>query len=484
MNKIHLVSLIAIVAGMTATSTHAIELTPISVLNQAEYIYDYNDQPTPQITAGPFYTIQDNVAVGRQSVSLTLEERSQLSLVIDEKKVNPGDTIQVEVDADENGIMKIPFKSVTKGKSGKVWFDFHIAELYSELDVVPTISISDVVAQEGNAGSSFVNVEVSLDVKTGHEVTVDYITSDIDAYSIAGEATNLAYDAYGNPFISVVDNAAGGRLVLDGGFPKFYNDKYSKSGDQWRYLNNAIQWIKRSGGGNKILLFGGNPSNSGKSYSVKGTGGGHFYNSFNKWASDYGYTLTVKDSLDFGGVGNVNVPLDFLNQYDAIIYMGSNYSNVKIFNNEGVSNFGDYSKLGGGIMIITDHDAFQAGANQVASNFNIKFYGNVNRSNVSVSYLKNKYGDHELWNGLTIVPAGDSEGNVDISAVDASEIDFEGQGGVISFPEGETTQILKVRIYGDNVKENDETFSIDLNNPVNAYLNAKDSGTFTIKNDD
>ncbi|MEF1337674.1 hypothetical protein REH81_12915, partial [Vibrio rotiferianus] len=59
----------------------------------------------------------------------------------------------------------------------------------------------------------------------------------------------------------------------------------------------------------------------------------------------------------------------------------------------------------------------------------------------SVSYLKSKYGDHELWNGLTIVPAGGSEGNVDISAVYVSEIDYEGQGGVISFPEGETKNI-------------------------------------------
>ncbi len=484
MNKKHLSSMLGFVCCLSVPVSHATELHPISALNQSEYVYDYADQPTPQISAGPFYTIQENIAVGSQLVSLTLEDRSEISLMIDEKTVNPGDSIQVEVEADENGIMKIPFKSLVDGASGKVWFEFHIAELYSELDVVPTISIADVVVPEGNIGSSFVNVEVSLDVKTGHEVTVDYITSDNDAYSIAGEATNLAYDAYGNPFISVVDNAAGGRLVLDGGFPKFYNNTYSKSGDQWRYLNNAIQWIKRSGGGNKILLFGGNPSNSGKSYRVKGTGSGHFYNSFNQWARDYGYSLTVKDSLDFGGVGNVNVPLDYLNQYDAVIYMGSNYSNVKIFNKEGVANFGDYSKLGGGIMIITDHDAFQAGANQVASNFNIRFYGNVNRSNVSVSYLKSKYGDHELWNGLTIVPAGGSEGNVDISAVDVSEIDYEGQGGVISFPEGETKKTLKVRIYGDTVRENDETFSIELSNPVNAYLSDKTSGNFTILNDD
>lgn len=476
--------LVSAVTCLSVTTSHAIELSSISALNQGEYVYDYADQPTPQISAGPFYTIQENIAVGTQSVSLTLEDRSQISLVIDEKTVNPGETIQVEVDADENGIMKIPFRSVAKGESGKVWFKFHIAELYSELDAVPTISISDVTAQEGNAGSAFVNVEVSLDVKTGHEVTVDYITTDNEAFSIAGEATNLAYDAYGNPFISVVDNAAGGRLVLDGGFPKFYNIRYAKSGDQWQYLNNAIKWIKKSGGGTNILLFGGNPSNSGKNYRVKGTGNDHFYNSFNQWARDYGYTLTVKDSLDFGGVGKVNIPLDYLNQFDAVIYMGSNYSNVKIFSDEGASNFGDYSKLGGGIMIITDHNVFQTGANQVAANFNIKFYGNVNRSNVSVSYLKSKYGDHELWNGLTTVPAGGSEGNVDISAVDVSEIDYEGQGGVITFPEGETSKVLKVRIYGDTVKENDETFSIDLSNPVNAYLNAKDSGTFTIRNDD
>ncbi len=115
--------MLGFVCCLSVPASHATELQPIPALNQSEYVYDYADQPTPQIHAGPFYTIQENIAVGSQLVSLTLEDRSEISLIIDEKTVNPGDSIQVEVEADENGIMKIPLKSLVDGASGKVWFE-------------------------------------------------------------------------------------------------------------------------------------------------------------------------------------------------------------------------------------------------------------------------------------------------------------------------------------------------------------------------
>ncbi len=83
-----------------------------------------------------------------------------------------------------------------------------------------------------------------------------------------------------------------------------------------------------------------------------------------------------------------------------------------------------------------------------------------------------------------MVPSGGSEGNVDISAVDISAIYYEGQGGAIIFPEGTTTQTVRVRIFADTIRERDETFAINLSDPVNAVLSNKTSGIVTMQNDD
>ncbi|UMM06862.1 hypothetical protein MKR81_26745 (plasmid) [Vibrio campbellii] len=91
--------------------------------------------------------------------------------------------------------------------------------------------------------------------------------------------------------------------------------------------------------------------------------------------------------------------------------------------------------------------SFQHSVNGIAKQFNAKFYGTVDRKPVAVE-LKRKYGDHELWNGLSVLPAGSSEGNVDISAIDVSNIDYEGQGGKIKFLEGETEKTIKVKKLG------------------------------------
>lgn len=453
-------------------------------LPSTTYLLTSKDNPAPGITAGPFVTIQENLAVGPQNIELLLHPESEHGLIVNENVVYPGEKLALEYETDTDGFLRLPIKSTEEKPEGVVKYTLTIPDLFSKYDAIPVISISDVSVPEGDSASKYVDVPLSLDIPAGRDVTVNYITKDVDATSIAGEARNLAYDSYGNPFIAVVDNPRGGRLTLDGGFPKFYNRTYSASGDQWRYLNNAIQWVKKENAGNSILLFGGKPLSTGGSYRVKGTGEADFQTSFSRWASDYGYSITIKDSNDFGGVGNVNIPLDYLNQFAAVIVMGSYASYVTIFNSTGVENFSDYSKLGGGLFLITDHNVFQTGVNQIASEFNLRFYGNVNRSPVSVAELEAKYGTHPLWEGLSVVPAGASEGNIDVSALDFSEIDYEGQGGTIVFKEGETAAKVSIRIFGNTVPKPDRSFSVVLSEPVNGVLPEKSVGTVTILNDD
>lgn len=65
-----------------------------------------------------------------------------------------------------------------------------------------------------------------------------------------------------------------------------------------------------------------------------------------------------------------------------------------------------------------------------------------------------------------------------------SGLDFTGKtDGEVVFNAGETEKTIAVPLFGDGVKEPDETFQVQLLNPVNATL-ARDKATATIRNDD
>lgn len=448
-----------------------------------EMVTDYADNPAPGVITGELYSIQGNLAVGPQTVNFTLNANSNAPLIINSSTtVSPGQTVTFTSEIKDDGRLRIPFKATNNAESN---FDYvvRIPQLISTNDKVPDLVVGDASLNEGNSGNKNVNVTISMDVNYGKPVTFEYITNDIDTASIAGEARNLAYDHYGNPFISIVDNPNGGRLVLDGGFPKMYNNT-DGVGDTWLYMRNVWDWLKTDNFGNGVLLLGDKPASHGGDYRVKDCSGIYgFCSSFTKWAQNNGIALTIKDVDNFGGFGNANVSLAELKKYQVVIVMGSETLIANTWTQSTIDAFGDYSKSGGGVMLITDHDSFQGSVNRIASNFNLRFWGNVNRSSVSVADLIARYGNHPLWDGLTVVPAGGSEGNVDISAIDFSQIDYEGVGGRVTFNPGEKSITVPIKVYGDKIVEGNERFSVDIQNAVNA--NIKDSqGIVTLINDD
>ncbi len=62
-------------------------------------------------------------------------------------------------------------------------------------------------------------------------------------------------------------------------------------------------------------------------------------------------------------------------------------------------------------------------------------------------------------------------------------VDFEPSSGTITFAIGETSKIISIPVIGENVFENDETFKVELTNPVNASI-LVGGAVGTIKNDD
>ena len=65
----------------------------------------------------------------------------------------------------------------------------------------------------------------------------------------------------------------------------------------------------------------------------------------------------------------------------------------------------------------------------------------------------------------------------------ADVTDFEPASGVINFAPGETSRTVVVKATGDSTFETDETFSVELANPVGANI-VDGSGAGTIVNDD
>ncbi|MNC11162.1 hypothetical protein D3C75_588520 [compost metagenome] len=236
-------------------------------------------------------------------------------------------------------------------------------------------------------------------------------------------AKNIAYDEFGNPFISVVQDGRG-NVFFDGGFPKYYNTNWSAAytsynvlPNQWKLMFNALKWCSenRATPTKRVLFFGDAPEAA--NYSVKSTRADGFNTSIAACAALAGFATDIVDFTNYARPSVI--PYATLAQYDVVIFMSSMTTdyNQRLAAST-LADIATYRQQGGGVMIITDHDVFQTLANEVAGQFNCSFSGNVDRHPVSVDALVATYGMHPLWANMTgNVPAGGSEGIVTIPSM-------------------------------------------------------------------
>ena len=230
----------------------------------------------------------------------------------------------------------------------------------------------------------------------------------------------IAFDTLSppNPFIAVIDDGLG-RVVLDGGFPKFYNSSwnsattYTQLSAAHKYMHNAINWVvnptKVRNGNNNILVFNDGPSSYDSST---------FNITLDGIAAVAGYTLTHRNRNNYGGGEPVSIAYNDLDQYAALIIFSTESVTTSVpgLTDTTANLIRQYRESGNGIIVVTDHDVFQSTANIVVNKFGASFFGNVDRSPVSVDFLKTNYGLHPLWNNIPgNVAAGGSEGNVSVT---------------------------------------------------------------------
>jgi len=266
------------------------------------------------------------------------------------------------------------------------------------------------------------------------------------AYSTDGTPPSIskyiAYDTLtpANPFIAVTEDGRG-RVVYDGGFPKFYNgvapastDTFATLTGSFKYLYNALYWVanaeKVAVGNRKVLILG--DAIASEAYPVKSTAASGFYTSFSRLCAIAGFTPTFKDRSDYGG-SRLNPTLTELEAYACVIVMSSDYVRTDCITPQAINDFVTYRENGNGLIVITDHggdftsvttagaggyQAFFTLANQIVAKFGAYFTGNFDRTSVNVGYLRTHYGDHPLYKNLTdaeSIVAGGSESKVVVS---------------------------------------------------------------------
>lgn len=253
----------------------------------------------------------------------------------------------------------------------------------------------------------------------------------------------IAYDNLTprNPFIAVTEDGRG-RVVYDGGFPKFYNDytppinaTFGQLSGSFKYLYNALQWVANSvkvaAGFNKFLVLG--DANAGENYNVVDSGSNRFNTSLINILTIAGYGYTFKTRASYGGV--LNPTLAELEQYCGILVMSSTYAmtNTDYITSSAVSDIATFRENGGGVILITDHgpvlnNATEAAnnktgffnvANQIALKFGAYFTGDYTRTPVNVGWIRANYGDHPLYKMMSDsedIVAGGSESKVVVTS--------------------------------------------------------------------
>ena len=289
-------------------------------------------------------------------------------------------------------------------------------------------------------------------IYSGSNITLNINkTSDVAEYMVSMNgippvlAKYIAYDNLTpqNPFIATVEDGLG-NVLLDGGFPKWYNDNcsdawttYAHLSPTYKYLYDAIDFVSNKtkvGSGNKNILILGDQEPA-YNYSIKdaGSGRGGFKKSLDKVCTIKGYTPTYRTLSDY--VGNIlNTSYGELDQYCCVLFFSTNWTNAKLITDTCIQSLIAYRENGNGIFFITDHgdrilantyDAvntdnygFYRTANFVVANFGCFFTGDFNRTPVNVGYLRANYGAHALWNNLLdsdYIYAGGSESKVVIT---------------------------------------------------------------------
>lgn len=240
-----------------------------------------------------------------------------------------------------------------------------------------------------------------------------FFINDHDPAVITYKGSMLAEDAGGNPFFGVVEDPSGVRVLMDGGFPKYYNSKYNGATtyagltNDNKIIANFLNWVKKPDYlTHKVAVISSAGPNG--NYVASSDGPAGFKTTFTEIAKTVGFTAECFSPSDFNQLSTIK-----LKQFDALIWISSDMS-LPVDTLDAVYDQVDSGKTG--LMIITDDDRFNASANNLSKRFGVEFYGNVERTPVDIQEQIAKFGDHPIWaNIVGTIYGGSSEGSIKLN---------------------------------------------------------------------
>ena len=295
---------------------------------------------------------------------------------------------------------------------------------------------------------------VTLTIKTAQPSSGVFLLEDLTGGTLRGLVRPVADDQFGNLFIAsgeglvqTTSSGAGGKLVFDGGFPKFYDSNWSAAylnnmfatdtPGQWPYMVNAIKYASGARGAsrtNKVVYIndaaGGNYNISVFDAGINGCVGytGKTMSYFKDSSTDGSHKAHLMDNTQTAAQWKT-----YLDDFDCVVWVGTETVVYTLATNF-VQGLLDYFDGGGGLFVITDHNSFQVIVNQILPYYGVRFTGLYNRNSngapnppddlggdaykISTILANTTYipqGVHPLFQdmaGDSKIPAGASEGEI------------------------------------------------------------------------
>src|SRR6266545_6970622 len=345
------------------------------------------------------------------------------------------------------------------------------AAVSRDLSNTPSLSIDDVSVSEGDSGTADATFTVTLSQSSGQTVTVDYATADSTAHApddyVAIPTTTLTFAPHetsrqvtvlvngdtldeadetffvnlSNPVNATIADGQGiGTIADDDPLPSLSIDDVTVTEGDSGTVNATFTVSLNTASGRTVIV-------DYATADITATGG-----------SDYqpaSGTLTFPAGQTARQV-TVQVIGDTLDELDETFAAGlSDALNATIGDGQGIGTIADDDPLPS--LSIDDVTVTEGDSGTVNATFTVSLNTASGRT-VAVDYA--------TADGSAHAPA-----------------DYQPRNGTLTFPAGQTARQVTVLVNGDTIDEAEETFSVNLSNPVNATI-VDGQGIGTITDDD
>ncbi|MCR9253694.1 MAG: cadherin domain-containing protein, partial [bacterium] len=453
-----------------------------------------NDESGPQITIGDATVTEGNTGSVSAIFTVSLDASSSSTITVDYTTsdntassangdydqvstttltFNPGETshsIEVFVNGDlldeEDESFFIDLSTATNATIA----DNQAEGTITDDDDAPSISINDVSVTEGNSGTSTATFTISLDFESGKSVSVDYATSDNTATTADAD-----YDQIGTTTLTFAAGETSKTIDVT-----INGDETEESDESFLVdLTNAVNASIADNQGEATIEDDDAPALPELTISDVSVTEGSEVVTINVNLS----TVSTDDiTVDYVSVTNTAEDKDFVSGSGSLTILAGETSasfDVSINDDDTVeideSFFINLSNVVNATIIDSQAEITIENDDSTELSISDSSIEESDESSNMASFV------------VTLSNPSDFTVEVDVQSVEGSAnsgtdyITFNSQ--TITFEPGEISKNIDIEVNGDLVVESDETFTIELSNPVNATI-ANNSATGTIEDDD